>query len=85
MAKYTVIITSEEDLSQRWTDANAPNFGWGFDQEKLEECVQTGESSWEATYESMEVANATTYKYINPDTGSVATYTLQPGEYGIKP
>jgi len=85
MAKYTVIITSEEDLAERWTDSNAPNFGWGFDQEELDECVQTGESSWEATYESMELTSAHTYTYIHPDTGVLTTYTLQPGEYGIKP
>lgn len=85
MAKYTVTISSESELSSRWTDDNAPNFSWAFDQEELSECVQTGSNSWEATYESMEVANAITYKYINPDTGDVVTYTLQPGEYGIKP
>ena len=85
MAKYTVIITSEEDLLQRWTDANAPNFGWGFDQEKLEECVQTGESSWEATYESMEVTSPHSYTYIHPETGKLTSYTLPVGEYGVKP
>ena len=85
MAEYTVIITSEDDLSQSWTDSRAPNFAWRFKETELGECVQVGEGQWEATYESMEVSSPKTYTYLDMVNGGDITYTLPVGEYGVKP
>jgi hypothetical protein len=85
MAKYTVIIKSEHDLSDPWTDSRAPNFSWRFNERELGECVQVGEGQWEATYESMELSSPKTYTYLDMVNGGEVTYTLAVGEYGVKP
>jgi hypothetical protein len=83
MAKYTVIIHSEDDLSRKWIDNRAPNFNWGFIESSLDECVKINEDSWEASYESMEIESDRIYTYIHPNSGEAITYTLLAGEYGI--
>jgi len=85
MAEYTIIITSEDDLSQSWTDSRAPNFSWRFKEQELSDCIQVGEGQWQATYESMELSSPKTYTYLDMVNGGEITYTLPTGEYGIKP
>ena len=85
MAQYTINISSQEELKEHWLDSSCPNFGFAFDQQTLEECVQIDENTWRATYSSMEVESPKTYTYLDMINGGEVTYTLEPGEYGIKP
>ena len=85
MATYIITITSKNELEETWVDSNCPNFAFGFTQETLEECTQIGSSSWEATYETFEVASGSTYTSTYLSGSQQLTYTLQAGEYGIKP
>lgn len=85
MARYTVNITSESDLEETWKDSNCPNFSFGFNETSLDDCVKINEITWQATYDSMETTSAKTYTYLDMINGGEVTYTLQPGEYGVKP
>jgi len=77
--KYYVLVTEETDFMQTWTDVNAPNFGWGFDQVEFAECIENlGE--YYASYDSMEITEERVVTYVD-DTGE-HSYTLKVGEYG---
>ena len=78
-------ISTEAELQEFWEDANVPNMAWGFNETSLDECIQTGENTWEATYETLEVASGSTYTSTYLSGSQQVTYTLQAGEYGIKP
>lgn len=84
MAKYTVNINSEEDLLTTWLDTNVPHMCFGYCEISLDECVDNGDGTYEASYESFEVISPMTFTYVDPTNGET-TYTLEPGEYGIKP
>jgi hypothetical protein len=85
MAQYTINISSQAELEEHWSDSSCPNFGFAFDQVTLDECVKINDNTWEATYQSMEVSSPRTYTYLDIVNGGSITYTLEPGEYGIKP
>ena len=85
MARYTVHITSESDLEQTWKDSNCPNFAFGFNETSLDDCIKVNETTWEASYDSMEISTPRTYTYLDMVNGGEITYTLPAGEYGIKP
>ena len=85
MAQYTVNVTSQSELEETWSDSNCPNFGFGFDQTTLDECLKINDTTWEATYQSMETSTPRTYTYLDIANGGTITYTLPPGEYCIKP
>ena len=78
-------ISTESELQEFWSDINIPNMVWGFNETSLDECVQIGETTWEATYETFEVASGSTYTSTYLSGSQQLTYTLQAGEYGIKP
>lgn len=83
MALYTVEISSEETLSERWTDTNHPTKGFKFNQESLDECTQLENGNYLATYNTVEYTSEVTLKYENAS--GVYTATIPAGEYGIKP
>jgi len=85
MATYTVNITSKSDLEESWSDDNCPNFSFGFNESSLDECIKINETTWRATYESMELSSPKTYTYLDMVNGGEITYTLPAGEYGVKP
>jgi 5-deoxy-D-glucuronate isomerase len=85
MASYTVNITSESELEETWKDPSCPNFGFGFNESSLDDCVKIDETTWQATYNSMEVSVPRTYTYLDVANGGEITYTLPAGEYGVKP
>jgi hypothetical protein len=85
MAQYTINISSQAELEEHWSDSSCPNFGFCFDQQTLKECTQIDGNTWTATYNSMEVSSPKTYTYLDMVNGGSITYTLEPGEYGIKP
>ena len=82
--RYTIIITQESDLEETWDDANVPNMRFCFNEISLEDCVDLGDGTFEASYESFDVTEVSVFHYIdNMDT--VQEYTLRPGEYGVRP
>tara|TARA_R110001606_G_C15315597_1_gene644097 strand:+ start:1169 stop:1426 length:258 start_codon:yes stop_codon:yes gene_type:complete len=85
MAKYIVNISSEEDLKENWVDSSCPNFGFCFEQESIDDCVLNEDGTWQASYESMEITKPRVFSYLDMVNGGSITYTLEPGEYGIKP
>lgn len=80
----SVTITTESELEEVWKDSSCPNMSWQFNEQTLEECLQE-DGTYVATYETLEVPEGETksFTYIT-DSGN-ATYTLQSGEYGVKP
>ena len=84
MAKYTVRITSEDDLLTTWLDSKVPHMAFGYCEVELEECVDNGDGTYTASYESFELSSPKTFTYVDPVNGET-TYTLAVGEYGIKP
>ena len=82
--KYSVTIHTEEDLLQFWTDSRCPNLGWGFLEQTLEECLQD-DGTYVATYETLEIPTGETMSFTYLTDAGESTYTLQAGEYGVKP
>ena len=86
MATRYVIIQSESDLSETWTDSNCPNFEWGYNEQELSECPIV-DGGYEASYDTLEVSakEQMSWTYLCSDTNSTKTYTISSGEYGVKP
>lgn len=86
MATRYITIQSENDLSERWTDINCPNFDWGYNEQELSECTIV-DNGYQASYETLEVTagQELSFTYLCLDTSSTKTYTLNSGEYGVKP
>tara|TARA_X000001316_G_scaffold3893_1_gene817 strand:- start:3198 stop:3452 length:255 start_codon:yes stop_codon:yes gene_type:complete len=84
MAKYTVTINTEDDLLTTWLDSNVPHMAFGYCEVGLEECIDNGDGTYTASYESLELSVSKNYTYVHPVNGET-TYTLSAGEYGIKP
>lgn len=82
--RYTINITQESDLEETWLDANVPNMAFCYNEISLDECEDLGNGTYEASYESFDVTEVSVFHYID-DTGTPQEYTLQPGEYGVKP
>lgn len=83
MALYTVEISSEDALSERWTDSNHPTKSFKFNEETLEECFLLENGNYLATYNTVEYSSPVTLKYINQS--GTHTATIPAGEYGVKP
>lgn len=81
---HSVTLTTENEFTQSWSDSSCPNLGWTFIEETFEDCLQE-DGTYVATYDTLVVpeSESMSFTYLTP-TGSV-TYTLQAGEYGIKP
>lgn len=82
--KRQVTISTQSDLEQTWTDTDCPNMSWGFNEQDLEECFQD-DGTYVATYETFEVPAGETRSFTYLTNSVEATYTLQAGEYGVKP
>jgi hypothetical protein len=84
MARYTVNITSQEDLEEVWVDSSAPNMSFTYNELSLEDCINNGDGTYTATYDTMELTETTTFTYLS-NSGSDTTISLSSGEYGVKP
>jgi len=84
MAKKSVTIQSQSDLEEVWTDSSCPNMSWNFNETELEECLQD-DGTYVATYETLEVPTGETRSFSYLASSGETTYTLQAGEYGVKP
>jgi len=82
--KYSVTIHTEEDLLQSWTDVNCPNMAWGFLEASMDECLQD-DGTYVATYETLEIPTGETMSFTYLTSSGETTYTLEAGEYGIRP
>ena len=80
----SVTITSESELQEIWTDDNCPNMSWGFLESSIEDCLQD-DGTYVATYESLEIPTGETKSFTYLTDSGETTYTLQAGEYGVKP
>ena len=80
----SVTITSESDLKKIWTDSSCPNMSWGFIEQDLEDCLQD-DGTYVATYETLEIPTGETKSFTYLAASGETTYTLQAGEYGVKP
>jgi len=83
MALYTVEISSEEALSERWSDDNHPTKSFKFNEDSLDECTLLANGKYLATYNTVEYSSAVTLKYINES--GTHTAKIPAGEYGIRP
>lgn len=84
MAKYTVTINDEDDLLDTWLDSDVPHMSFGYCELTLDECVNNGDGTYTASYESFELSASKAFTYVHPVNGET-TYTLAAGEYGVKP
>jgi len=84
MAKKSVTIQSQSNLEEVWTDANCPNMSWNFNETELEECLQD-DGTYVATYETLEIPTGETRSFTYLTSSGETTYTLQAGEYGVRP
>lgn len=82
--RYTLIIQEETELEETWPDANIPNMMFCFNELSLEDCVALADGTFEASYETFDVTEVSVFHYID-EAGITYEYTLQPGEYGIRP
>lgn len=84
MNSYSIIISGQEELDENWQDERCPNFGFRYDQIEISECFQNDDGTYVATYTSLTVSEPTDFTYLDMLNGGTITYTLPPGEYGIK-
>jgi len=82
--KRTVTISTQSDLDQTWTDEDCPNMSWSFIEQDLEDCLQD-DGTYVATYETLEVPTGETMSFTHLTSSGETNYTLQAGEYGVKP
>lgn len=85
MATRYVTIQSAENLSEKWRDANCPNFEWGYNEQDISECPMV-DDGYQASYDTLEVevGGQMTFTYLCEETRGVNTYTLSAGEYGVR-
>lgn len=82
---YIITISSEDELRDVWKDPNISFMSFTYNEQSLDQCVQIGFEEYEATYDSLLIVEPMTFTHYNVETGTTATTTLAPGEYGIKP
>ena len=92
MATYTIEISSEDALSEHWTDPNHPTKSFKFNENSFDECTQLANGNHLASYHTVEYSSEVTIKYILNDADEIAangggtkTIVVPAGEYGIKP
>jgi len=79
----TYTVSSQEELEQTWSTPELPNMGFVFNELTLDECVDNGDGTWEATYDSILIPDGgMSFTYLTAD--GEYTYTVAAGEYGIR-
>ena len=82
--KRTATISTQSDLEETWSDSDCSNMSWGFNERELEDCLQD-DGTYVATYETLEIPTGETRSFTYLTSSGETTYTLQAGEYGVKP
>ena len=84
MARYSIVVSSEEEYQDSWVDPGVPNMAFWYEEETWEECPEQEGGGRLAHYETLELATEDTYTYIAPD-GRNTEVTVLAGEYGVRP
>lgn len=82
--KRQVTISTQSDLEETWTDSSCPNMSFSFIEQNFEDCLQD-DGTYVATYETLEIPTGETMSFTYLTSSGETTYTLQAGEYGVKP
>ena len=92
MAQYTVEITTEDELNERWVDTTLPMVQFKFNEAGLDDCPLLPNGKREATYNTREYPTDTVLKYIIADKdealahgSGTKTIHIKAGEYGLRP
>ncbi len=85
MATYTINITSQAELDEIWWEQAFPNWGFRCNEVYLSDCTKINDTTWQATYDSLEVTSTRTFAFRDVSTGSSSIFIVPTGEYGIKP
>lgn len=81
---YSVTLTTENEFTQSWSHPSCSNLGWTFIEETFEDCLQE-DGTYVATYDTLVIPEGESMSFTYLTSTGSATYTLQAGEYGIKP
>jgi hypothetical protein len=77
------VISNESELGDFWVDARVSFWGFHFNEETLQECIDNLDGTYTATYDTIVLAADTPYT-INDGSGNQSTITVAAGEYGVK-
>jgi len=77
------VISNESELSDLWADARVSFWGFHFNEQSLEDCIDNEDGTYTATYDTIVLDTATPYT-INDGSGNQSTITVPAGEYGVK-
>lgn len=83
--KYSITITIEEELQNVWQDSRISFMYFSYNEKSLEECIQIGPESYEATYDSIVITEPMSFTWYDVNNSITVTEQVNPGEYGIKP
>ena len=78
------VISDEATLSEIWADARVSFWGFHFNEQTLDDCIDNEDGTYTATYDTI-VLDADTPYTINDGRGNQSTIIVAAGEYGIKP
>ena len=84
MARKSAVIQTQEELEGLWLDPNCPNMAWGFIETSMHDCMQE-DGTYVATYDTMVIPEGETVSFTYLSDSGEVTYTLEAGEYGIRP
>lgn len=84
MARYSIVVFSEEEYLEPWADLAVPNMSFWYEQETWDDCEVVSTGGRLAQYESMEVTSEEKYTYAGGG-GQDTTVTIPAGEYGVRP
>jgi len=84
-----IIITTEEELLESWSDPRLPNMSNSFIEKELEECEDNGDGTYTASYNLFIVTEPREVLYLKHETSEQDPFapamsmmpTDKPGEY----
>lgn len=77
------VISNESELNEIWSDARVSFWGFHFNEQTIEDCIDNLDGTYTATYDTIVLDAATPYT-INDGRGNISTVTVEAGEYGVK-
>lgn len=77
------VISDESTLSETWVDPAVSLWGFHFNEQSLDDCIDNEDGTYTATYDTILLSAATPYT-INDGNGNQSTVTVPAGEYGIR-
>lgn len=77
------VISNESELSEIWMDPAVSFWGFHFNEQTLDDCVDNLDGTYTATYDTIVISADTPYT-INDGSGTQQTITVRMGEYGVR-